>query len=189
MCSELASKVGADEGSKLLLSHKNSTIRQTESPASLGLTTADIIGSSMYMYCDAHPIFIISLCSLCDSFSLFLSLSLSLSLSPFSLSLSLALSLSLYSPPLYLQRVFISLSAILSPHTHTDAVVMAESTDATPPVSDGSIRGPSINIKVQSSEKSIVYSLSKVCVCMCVCVCVCACVYVHDEYKDLCPCV
>ena len=48
VCSQLASKVGAESGDHILLSHKNSTIRQTESPASLGLTTANIIGETCF---------------------------------------------------------------------------------------------------------------------------------------------
>ena len=50
---------------------------------------------------------------------------------------------------------------------HTDAVVMTQSVNSSAPSvssegSDSRSRGPSITIKVQSSDKSIIYSLSKV---------------------------
>ena len=52
-------------------------------------------------------------------------------------------------------------------HTHTDAVVMTQSVNSSGASVSGEggesrSGGPSITIKVQSSDKSIVYSLSKV---------------------------
>ena len=44
VCTLLLADLKEDARQKVLLSHKTSTIKQTESPASLGLTTADILG-------------------------------------------------------------------------------------------------------------------------------------------------
>ena len=43
VCRLLASELGANSAGQILLSHKTNTLKPEETPASLGLTTADII--------------------------------------------------------------------------------------------------------------------------------------------------